>query len=168
MSIQNIRRSVLIVAGAAALAVGGLLAGRLAAGVMPGDTPGGSGPGHVFARIAKALDLSDDQKARAKAILKSHASEIEAQLDAARQARRTLHDAVRKQPLDETAIRESAKELGRIHGEGGILFAKIHAEIDPILNDGQRARLETYREKMRSRSDRFARSLHDFLESETP
>jgi Spy/CpxP family protein refolding chaperone len=168
MSIQNIRRSVLIVAGAAALAAAGLLAGRLAAGVLPGAGPWGPGSKNVFTRIAGTLELSDDQTSRVKAVLKTHADEIEAQLQAAAQARRALQDAMHARPIDETAIRDRARDLGRVHGDGGVLFARVRSEIEPILSADQLGRLEKLREKMRHRGDRIATSFHEFVESETP
>jgi Spy/CpxP family protein refolding chaperone len=168
MNLSNIRRLLPILAGAGILAVAGLLAGRLAAGVLPDAMPGGPGPHHLFARLARALELTDDQKARAKGVLKAHADEIDAQLKAVSSARRALLDAMQAQPIDETAIRQRALDLGRVHGDGSVLFARIRTEIEPILTADQKTKLQQYREKMRNRGDRAIRSFHEFLDSETP
>jgi Spy/CpxP family protein refolding chaperone len=167
MSIRNIPRSALILAGAAVLAVGGVIAGRVAAGVLPGESSGVPGPQRMFNRISRALDLTDDQQSRAKGVLKSHADEIEAQLRSVAAARRALFDAMHARPIDEAAIRQRALELGRVHGDGGVLFAKIRTEIEPILTDDQKTKLEHYREKMRGRGDRAITSFRDFLDSGT-
>jgi len=166
MSIQNIRRSVLIVAGAGALAVAGLLAGRLAAGVIPG----GSGPRHFgppkLARIARALDLTEDQTSQIKGILRSHAPEIESQMRSGMDARRALRDAILADPIDETAIRAKAADLARVEGDGAVLFARVRAEIFPILTDGQKQKIERFHQRARGRADRAARAFEQFLSDE--
>ena len=66
----------------------------------------------MFGRASPgALDLTDDQKAQIKAILRTHATEIEAQMTAGTAARRALHDAIMAAPIDEAAIRARAAEL---------------------------------------------------------
>ncbi len=98
MSIQNIRRSVLIVAGAAALAVAGLLAGRLAAGVLPGTGPG-SRPTRLRA------DRGHPRPDRRPEVARQGDPEVPRRRDrrrsckAAAQARRALHDAIAR-PAD--------------------------------------------------------------------
>jgi len=164
VSIQQIRKSVLVGAGIAVLAAAGLVAGRLSAGVFPGRAHSDFGC-HVFGRIARALDLSDDQKSQIKAILKTHASKIETQIKASASARRAVHDAVLAQPPDEAAIRSAAQKFGQVHADGAVLFAKIHAEIQPILTDEQRAKVQEFRERMRNRGDSAVKSFEAFLGS---
>jgi protein CpxP len=164
VSIQQFRKSVLIGAGIAVLGVAGLAAGRLSAGAFPRGAHSDFGP-RVFGRIARALDLSDDQKNQIKAILKTHALEIEAQMKASASARRAVHDAVLAQPPDETAIRAAAQKLGQVHGDGAVLFAKIRTEVQPILTDEQRAKIQTFRERMRDRSESGVKSFEAFLGS---
>lgn len=163
MSIQRIRKSFLMGAGVVALATAGLLAGRLSAGAFP--------RGHadfaprIFGRIARALDLSDDQKSRIKEILKAHAAEIEAQMKSSAAARRALHQAVLDQPSDESAIRAAALELGQVQGDNAVLFAKIRTEIQPVLTDGQRAKIQQLRERVRNHADSAIKSFEAFLGS---
>lgn len=164
MSIQTIQKSALVGAAVVALAVGGLLAGRVSAGAFPGKAHGDFGP-RTFGRIARALNLSDDQKAQVKTILKSHASEIEAQMKASAAARHAVHDAVLAQPIDEAAIRAAAQTLGQVHADGAVLFAKIRTEVQPILTEEQRAKIQTFREKARSRADSAVKSFEAFLEN---
>lgn len=166
MSIQRIRKSVLIGSGVLALAAAGLLAGRLSAGAFPERAHSDFAP-RIFGRIARALDLTDDQKGQIKTVLKSHAAEIEAQMKASAAARRALHDAVLAQPADEAAIRARAAELGQVHGDGAILFSKVRTEIQPILTPEQRDRIQTFRERMRRHGDAAARSFENFLRSDS-
>jgi periplasmic protein CpxP/Spy len=164
VSIQQIRKSILVGAGVVALAAAGLLAGRISAGAFPAGGHPDFGH-HVFGRIARALDLSDDQKSQVKAILKTHASEIETQMKASAAARRAVHDAVLAQPSDEAAIRAAAQKFGQVHADGAVLFARISTEIQPILTDEQRAKILKFRERMRGRADSAVKSFEAFLGS---
>ena len=164
MSLQRIQKSAALGVVIVALAAGGLLAGRFSAGAFPQGGHSGFGP-RVFGRIARDLDLSGDQKARIKTILKAHASEIETQMKASAAARQAVHDAVLAQPVDESAIRAAAARLGQVHADGAVLFAKVRTEVDPILTDDQRARIQKFRERAVHRSDSAVKSFEAFLES---
>ncbi len=164
MTIQRIRKSVLAGAGILALAAGGLVAGRLSARAFPQRAHSEFAP-RVFARIARALDLSDDQKSQIKAVLKTHAAEIEAQMKASSSARRALHQAVLTQPIDENAIRTAAATLGSVESDGAVLFAKIRTEVEPILTVAQRAKIQQFRERVRDRGDAAVKSFEAFLGS---
>ena len=166
MSFRTLRKSALVIAAAGALAVGGLFAGRLFAGSMPAG-PGDHSPRRMFGRIARTLDLSADQKAQVKTILKSHAAEIQTQMTAGATARRALHDAIKAQPVDEAAIRAAAQEAGRVHADGAVLFAKIRAEVLPVLTADQKQKLQSMDEKMRSRGERGAKGFAEFLRSDS-
>jgi Spy/CpxP family protein refolding chaperone len=168
MSIKNIRRSVLVLAGAAILAIGGLFAGRLAAGAIPGGGSAGRFGPPRFGRIARALDLTDDQKTQIKGILKSHATDIEAQLKAGMDAHRALHESIMAEPIDETMIRTRAAELSKVEGDGAVLFAHVRAEVFPLLTDGQKQKIEKFRAHMRERGDHAGKGLQDFLSDQEP
>ena len=146
MSIQQIRRSILVLAAAAVVAAAGLFAGRLLAGAVPASGPAGRFGPPRFARIAKA-----------------HAAEIQTQLKTAQDARRSLHDAILTDPIDEGTIRARAADLSKAEGDGAILYAKVRAEIFPLLRDDQKQKIVDFRAKMRARGDRNVRSVEDFL-----
>jgi Spy/CpxP family protein refolding chaperone len=166
MSFGKLRKSALVIAAAGALAVGGLFAGRLFAGSMPAG-PGDHSPRHMFGRIARSLDLSADQKAQIKTILKSHSAEIQAQMAAGATARRALHDAIKAQSVDEKAIRDAAAKAGQVHADGAVLFAKIRAEVLPVLTADQKQKLQSMDEKMRSRGERGTKAFAEFLRSDS-
>src|ERR1700682_1942964 len=121
MSIRQLRRSALVAAGVVALAAAGMFAGRLSADAFPHSGHGGSLP-RMFGRIAQALDLTADQKAQIKNVLRGHAAEIEAQMTAGRAARQALHQALMAQPTDEATIRARAADLGKGAGGGRALL----------------------------------------------
>lgn len=164
MSIQKLRASILIAAGVAVIAVAGLFAGRLSAGAFPQHGRSDFGT-RVFARISRALDLTDGQKSKIKDVLRSHASEIEAQMKASAAARSALHDAVLAKPTVESAIRAAALQVGQAQGDGAVLLAKIRAEVEPILTADQKAKIQAFHEKMRQRSQNAAQSFDSFLAS---
>jgi Spy/CpxP family protein refolding chaperone len=162
MSIQQVRRSILVAIGAGALAAAGLVAGRVSADAFGHGGRADFAP-RMFSRLSRVLGLNDDQKARVKEVLKAHADEIEAQLTASAEARRALHDAVVAQPADEATIRARAADVGRVHGDGAVLLARIRTEIDPILTADQRQKLGTFDRRIRGRADAAARSFDAFV-----
>jgi len=164
MSIQQIRKSVILVAAVAAIAVAGLFAGRLSADAFShGDRSDGAQ--RMFAHVSDSLGLTDDQKTRVKEVLRSHASEIEGQITITSAARQALQDAVAAKPFDEAAVRSRALDLGRAQGDNAVLRAKVRAEIDPILNADQRDKLTGVLSRKRRRSDGAVQSFRSFLKS---
>ena len=168
MSIRNIRRSVLVLAGAAAVALGGLFAGRLAANAVPAAGAGSPFGPTGFARLARTLDLTEDQKAQVRAILKTRAADIQDQMKAGLEARRALHDAILADPVDETAIRARAADLSRVEANGAVLYAHVRAEVFPILTDAQKQKVSELRQRLQARGDRAAKSFQNFLNGQEP
>jgi len=166
MSIQHIRRSVLTAAAVGALAFAGLFAGRLFARGHGEGFGGGFGP-RMFNHMARALDLTDAQRGQVKGILRSHLTEIETQFTASSAARAALHDAIHAQPIDEQLIRSKAMELGAVHAEGAVLFARIRTEILPLLTEDQKAKMQKLHEHMKQRGDGAAKALDDWLRSDS-
>ncbi len=166
MSIRHIRRSVLVAATIGALAVGGVLAGRLFARQMGPDGPGwmrGPMAARMFDHISRELDLSDAQRSQIRAILKTHADEILAQVRAGMDARNALHAAVMAQPADEASIRQLAAQVGAVHADGALLFAKVRGEVWPVLTADQQQKFTSFHDRMGQRSDHALQSLDAFL-----
>jgi protein CpxP len=163
MKIPSLSKSLLALTSVGLLAAGGLLAGRVSANSLPEGSE--RSPHRMFGRLSRALDLSDDQKAQVKTILKSHAAEIEAQMAKSSAARHALHDAVVAQPFDEATIRARAADVGQAQADGAVLFAKIRAEVVPLLTDDQKQKLQTFSQKMRSKGEHGRQAFADFLRS---
>ncbi|MEO8430358.1 MAG: periplasmic heavy metal sensor [Acidobacteriota bacterium] len=164
MSIRQIRKSILTATAVGAIAVAGLFAGRLSADAFPHGGGGDFAP-RMFGRIARALDLTPDQKTQIHAVLKAHAAEITAQVAASKAARQALRDAVLAPTVDEAAIRARAADAARAQADGAVLFARIHAEIEPSLTAEQKEKLRTFHARVRSRGEHAAESLQKFLNS---
>lgn len=168
MSIQKVRRSILIAAGIGVLAFTGLFAGRLLGRQMgPGFPHGGPHAARMFEHLSRALDLSDAQQLQIRNVLKTHADEILPLVKSGMDARRALHDAVLAQPTDEAAIRALAQQVGAVHGDGALLFARIRAEIWPILTPEQQQKFTAFHTKMGSRGNDELQSLGAFLRGES-
>jgi len=165
MSIEQIRKSILIVVAAGAIAVAGLFAGRLSANAISPHGSRGDFATRVFTRISSSLDLSDDQVGKVKDVLRSHAPEIRAQLQASARAREALHAAMIAQPLDESTVRAAAQRVGETQASGALLFARLRAEVDPILTSEQKGRIQGFQSRMGQRADKAVQSFDAFLKS---
>ena len=77
--------------------------------------------------------------------------------------RRALAEIIMAGPVDERIIRERAEALGRVEADGALLRARIHSEIWPILNDDQRAKLESLHQMMEIKHSKLLGSVQDFL-----
>jgi len=108
--------------------------------------------GRLRAR-AKELDLTDEQKAEIREIVKSHAEEIKAAKEAVEAKRQALRDLVRADKVDESAIRKAADELGTAIGNGAVLRAKVRAEIREVLTEEQRAKADEMQAEPRKRGE---------------
>jgi Spy/CpxP family protein refolding chaperone len=131
------------------LATGGVLGGVL----LAHDGPGGRGL-HILGRMARHLDLTEDQKTRIRGIYESRSVQLQEQREAKRNARRALAEAIHAEQPDEAVIRARAAELGRVTGEGAVLFSRIRAEIAPLLTAEQRQKLADMKENRRERRGR--------------
>ncbi len=168
MSIQQVRRSILIGGALVAVAVMGLFAGRLFGGQMgPGMGHGGPRAARMFEHLAGKLDLSDAQRAQVRGVLKAHADEILAQVRAGMEARQALHEAVMAQPPDENVIRSLAAKVGSVHADGAMLMVKIRSEIWPILTPDQQQKFVAFHERMGHRGEEALQSLASFLRGES-
>lgn len=167
MNTPSLRRSVLVAAAAGALALSALSATRLSAGQTDRAPRETHRAPRLFARVARQLHLNQDQRTQIRAILKTHADEIEAQLRASRDARRALHDAATAEPVDEAAIRSLAEQLGDAHAGGALLLARIRAEALPILTAEQQEKLRRLDSRRSRRGEKLLHSLPAWLRGES-
>jgi Spy/CpxP family protein refolding chaperone len=161
------RRFFLLAAGIASLAGLSLFADHLVA--HPGGDPssaGGWSP-RYYRRAVRRLGLTDDQQAKIRGILKSHADEILAQRQAGMSARQALRAAQAAQPMDENAIRDRAKDFGNVRADGAVLFAKIRAEIQPILTSDQLAKIQAFRARRADRAQKRQDAFEHWLRQDS-
>jgi Spy/CpxP family protein refolding chaperone len=166
--ITKMRRSILVIAAAGALLVGGFWTGRLMAGPLWGHLgfAGTAHFGHIanhFDHIANWLALSDLQKTEVKRVVKSHGEEILFQVQSQIGMRKALGEVTMTGTVDERLIRERAEALGKVAADGALLRARIHSEIWPILNDEQRAKIASFHQMMELKHSTLLGSVEDFL-----
>ena len=165
---MKIPKSILVLTAGGALLLGGFWTGRLMAGPLWGHL-GFSAAAHFdhvanhFDHIADWLTLSDLQKSEVKRVVRSHGEEILSQIQSQVGMRKTLGELIMAGPVDERIIRERAEALGRVEADGALLRARIHSEIWPILNDEQRAKLESLHQMMEIKHSKLLSSVQDFL-----
>ena len=168
MSIQQVRRSILIAAAFLAVAGMGLFAGRIFGGQLaPATGHGGPKAQRMFDHVADQLQLTDAQRAQVRGVLKAHADEILAQVQAGMDARKALHEAVMAQPSDENVIRSLAAKVGEVHGNGAMMIVRIRSEIWPILTAEQQQKFVAFHERMGRRGADGLQSLAAFLRGES-
>ena len=166
--ITKIRRSILVLVAVGALVVGGFWTGRLIAGPLWGHLgfPAAAHFGQIanhFDHIANLLGLSDSQKAEIKQVLRSHGEEILSQIQSQTDMRKELRELIVAGTVDEVLIRQRAEAIGKVEAEGALLRARIHSEIWPILNNEQRAKLESFHQMMEDKHDMLLSSVQEFL-----
>ena len=135
---SRIRRNNLV-AAAAALALAATAVVAVGAAAQRRGAPEGIG------RALRQLDLTNEQQRAIRGAVQQHRESGQAlrqQLDA---ARRALRDEVRSGVADETAIRARAAELAPLAADAAVRRAALQAEIQALLTDEQRARLEEIR-----------------------
>src|SRR5215468_9034000 len=150
----GIPRRIFLLVGGIAAAVGlSLFAGELAAHPTDGTSADGWAP-RPYRRAVRILSLTPDQQTKIRGILKNLSYEILAQRRAGADSRRTLHSAQLAQPLDENAIRDSARKLGEVRADGAVLYAKIRSEIWPLLTPEQQEKAINLRAKRGDRAQK--------------
>ena len=163
MRIVRTRRS-LFAAGAAAVALSGLFAARLAAHptatVREGRAP------RVYRRAVRELGLTEEQQTRVRGILRAHADDIEAQIRSGAESRRALRAATRAEPFDEAEIRRLAARFGEVRADGAVLRARIRSEIWPILTAEQKEKARSLQTPSGRRRARRLEALDRWLRSE--
>jgi Spy/CpxP family protein refolding chaperone len=111
-------------------------------GPGPGMGPGPMGGVH---RIVRGLDLTEDQRAQIRAILKENKDQIEQTRSNIEQARKNL----------DANYPETADALGAAHAEAALLRAQIHEQIKQILTPEQLNQLEERRQLREERREQF-------------
>jgi Spy/CpxP family protein refolding chaperone len=120
------------------------------------------GFGHGMGRALASLELTDDQKSKAKAILEDEGPTVEPLVDQMLLSKKALFDAVHAPAFDEKSVRSAAAAAGQASTELAVERARILSRFRGILTDDQQARLETIRRQFEERFERhigMARSM---------
>jgi Spy/CpxP family protein refolding chaperone len=108
--------------------------------------------GQIRQRIAEKLNLTDDQKAQIKTVLRGEKDTLKNLVGQLLDARKNLRAAIRAGDANETAVRAAAAKAAAVEGELAVERMKIYGKIAPILTDAQRQQIS----ELEQRADEFA------------
>ena len=110
--------------------------------------------GRYMKRLARRLNMTDEQRADIEAILGNSRDQMAGLRDEMRANRAQIRDLTRLSGFDEDAIRGAADKQGDLKAEMIVLRARQRAEMRALLTDEQRAQLDDMREGKHSRGHR--------------
>ena len=104
----------------------------------------------------KALNLTDAQRQQLKQMLQNDRSANKSLMVNLVNAQKALHEAITKNPNDETTIRSLSATVGNARTELTVARAKIRSQLVAILTPEQKEKLTQLDQK---REDRFQKRL---------
>ncbi|MFZ0829122.1 MAG: Spy/CpxP family protein refolding chaperone [Verrucomicrobiia bacterium] len=139
----------LTLATAAAILVGGLIS---ALAQNPSDSAAGPGPGpgQILQRIAKKLNLTDDQQAQIKAVLIADKGTLAGLFGQLHEARRNLREAIHAGDANEAAVRAASAKVASVEADFAVERMKLYGKIAPILTDEQRRKIADFEQRLDS------------------
>jgi protein CpxP len=141
------KRSIVILAVAAILVIGGIFAIAQRARHHGFGGLGMHGRGEMMA--LRALDLTDDQKAKVKEIMEANKSANQPIREQMKANHQKLADL--KGIFDEAAIIEIAKNQGDLTAQMILARQRVRSQIFAILTDEQKTKAEELHERMMKR-----------------
>jgi len=103
--------------------------------------------------LAEKLELTDEQKASIREIVKGYADEIEAAREEVSEKRQAMRNLVRADEVDERAIRKAGVDLGAAIANAAVLRANIHSEIREVLTEEQREKADELLDDVQKRGE---------------
>ncbi|MGH7993188.1 MAG: Spy/CpxP family protein refolding chaperone [Limisphaerales bacterium] len=119
--------------------------------------------GRFFQRIAQRLNLTDDQKAQIKTILRSEKDTLKPLLGQLHSARENLRAAIRAGDANETTVRAAAAGVAAVEADLAVERMKIYGKIAPILTDEQRRQISELQQNADNFVDRAIARAGDRL-----
>ena len=127
---------------AAALNLGGwLTTPSLAADTAP------PAHGRFLQQLALSLNLTADQKAQIKTILRAEKGTLAPLLGQVRAARENLRAAIRAGDANETSVRAASARVAAAEADLAVERMKIYGKIAPILTGEQRRKISAFEQR---------------------
>jgi Spy/CpxP family protein refolding chaperone len=150
------KKNLLTITAAAALAAGMAFAQTSAPAPAPGPQQGQGRAwrhrGMFRQRMARALNLTDAQKAQAKAIFQEAKQTAQPLRDQVKQTRQALSDAVKAN--DTAKIQSLSAQLGSLRGQLLTIRSEAMAKFYGTLNADQRTKVDQLKQRMHTRMER--------------
>jgi len=144
------KNKIIISTLAAALVVAGLIATK----TFAAENSAPPARGKILQRIAGRLNLTADQKAQIKTILRAEKDARTTMLAQLHAARANLHAAIQAGDASETSVRAASAQVAAREADLAVERMKIYGKIAPILTEAQRRRLSD----LQQRADEFVDS----------
>lgn len=107
------------------------------------------------------LDLTSDQRDRARQILDSHRDDQKALGDRAMKAHEALQETVAGGTFDESAIRARAADVAAVDADMMVAQGRIFSEVFQILTADQQQKLRTLQTEMKERRAKMGQERED-------
>ena len=104
--------------------------------------------GRLAERSKERLGLTDEQLRQIKVVLKAEQTNITALLSRMREGRTGLRDAIRSVDANESSVRAASAKVASVEADFAVEHLKIFKQINPILNDEQRAKFAAMQSKL--------------------
>lgn len=111
------------------------------------------GPGMMLEHMADHLDLTDEQRDAVRNVLEASKPEAEALREQWRANREALEALDPDDAAYETELNNIALSNGELATRGTLLFTRVRTEIDAVLTDEQREKLERGKDRMRRHAE---------------
>jgi len=136
----------LTIATAAAIIAGGLTS---APAQDTNDSAAGTRPGHgqILQRIARKLNLTDDQKSQIKSVLSVDKDMLKSLFGQLHDARKNLRAAICANGTNESAVRAASAKVASVEADLAVERMKLYGKIAPILTDEQRRKIADFEQR---------------------
>jgi Spy/CpxP family protein refolding chaperone len=94
--------------------------------------------GPILKRVAERLNLSDEQRAQIKAVLRNDQDALINLFTQLHAARKGLREAIHASDANESSVRAAAAKVAAVEADLAVERLKLHGKINPILTDEQR------------------------------
>jgi Spy/CpxP family protein refolding chaperone len=147
------KTNILIFTAAAAIMAGGFITTSLAADNSTAPTM--PRRGQMFKRIAEKLDLTADQKAQIKTIMRGEKDTLKNLLGRLHDARKNLREAIQSSGANESSVRAASAKAAGVEADLAVERMKLYGKITPVLTGEQRQKISEFTQ----RADDFADSF---------
>ncbi len=136
----------LTIATAAAI----IACGLTSAPAQDTNSAAGTRPGHgqILQRIAKKLNLTDDQKSQIKAVLGGEKDTLKSLFGQLHDARKNLRAAIHASDANETAVRAASAKVAGVQADLAVERMRLYGKIAPILTDQQRRKIADFEQRL--------------------
>jgi Spy/CpxP family protein refolding chaperone len=136
-----------------ALAAALNLGGWLTTPALAADTPAPA-PGRFLQQLAQRLNLTADQKAQIKTILRAEKDTLKPLFSQLHAARENLRAAIQAGDANETTVRAASAQVAAVEADLAVERMKIYGKIAPVLTNEQRQQISDFRRRADDSTDR--------------